>query len=700
MKRREVLTVGLAGFVLPNLVARATAAPCPPPSLQLDGQGAATSCASTSAASFRLTSAVGGTSLPFTFGQPFKQGDIPSGQFIGSNVTNFQADIRNRWMDGSVKFAVVSGRQSLTANTSTLVSMQATGTAPGGTNIAEPTPAYLAANVSVALSGSGAGTYTPQQAATNGSLSWNRSTAQKVRQFLGPVMSEFHYYTPTSDGHLTIWWYIRVYSDRTEVETAIEQGWTKVAGPVQKSYTVTVTVGGTQRYTATIAHRHHARWSRRDWIGTDPQITPAHDRAYLCGTKMVPNYAPITVGPSLLNSYVQSASPMTIGNFEPDGSETGAHRFLGILPEWEAAYVISGDVRAYRAMLANEQASNCAGLWYGPASGAPGFGFVQRDESSGVPVAPTDYSNESYNNRNSSNGGTIVVGSNSSGPVWVTDVAHSWAAGYLAYLTTGRWFSLETCQFLAASEFLVSSADGGNVRMDSHQQDRGCAWMMRTMAAATAITPDSSPLRSKMINWTQLNIAAWRSNEVGFNNLGIRRNVYDNTDQSPPRGGLRDFMNNFLTQAFAFGYHAAGDALSTASRTQFLQAAQFHCGYAAGKMGTRPGGFCYKSAAAYNFVCGPSPGSFYTSFAEMYDANVSAGFIPPGDTCTVGTALSGGNFPNATSYWGNFLPAAAYAVDLGVTGASAGYGRVSGASNWASFYADLPNAPQWAVIPR
>jgi len=50
---------------------------------------------------------------------------------------------------------------------------------------------------------------------------------------------------------------------------------------------------------------------------------------------------------------------MTRGNFDQAAHGGGYHPHLGLLPLWDAAYVVSGDVRAYRSMLANEQASNC-----------------------------------------------------------------------------------------------------------------------------------------------------------------------------------------------------------------------------------------------------------------------------------------------------------------------------------------------------
>ena len=62
--------------------------------------------------------------------------------------------------------------------------------------------------------------------------------------------------------------------------------------------------------------------------------------------------------------------------------------------------------------------------------------------------------------------------------------------------------------------------------------------------------------------------------------------------------------------------------------------------------------------------------------------------------------LRGGNFPESTSYWGNLLPAIAYAVHHNVPGAQAAYTRMTSASNWNNLVTGFANAPVWAVAPK
>jgi hypothetical protein len=80
---------------------------------------------------------------PITFGRVFAQGDIAqcpqpvvggTGGIGGTPAANWQADVKNRWPDGSVKFAIISLTQSLAATSSTEVSFQSVASVNGGCN--------------------------------------------------------------------------------------------------------------------------------------------------------------------------------------------------------------------------------------------------------------------------------------------------------------------------------------------------------------------------------------------------------------------------------------------------------------------------------------------------------------------------------------------------------------------------------------
>jgi hypothetical protein len=336
-------------------------------------------------------------------------------------------------------------------------------------------------------------------------------------------------------------------------------------------------------------------------------------------------------------------------------------------------------------------------------------GFNNRDETTGLPINIPDFYNDSYSNGYSPDNGAgkVYMGSDSSEQPWYTDPAHSWAAGYLPYLVTGRWFSLETAQFCAGAEFLAWGIGSANPQRWSSSEDRHAAWSMRQLACALAITPDSgsASLRNGYITYVQSAWASWRANEVGFNTLGVRRNIGNYTDYAPsPYLSCGAFQQYFIAQAFPFAYDIASELVNATARTQWLESVRFHAQFPVGLLGTRPDGYCYRRAGLYGIAVGPdrvaNRYTFFSSWAEVYNAAVTTGVIPAGESCSAGSTLLGGYIPDASSYWGNMLPSVAYAKDFGVPGADAAWSRLSGASNYAELLANFASYPHFGVLPR
>jgi hypothetical protein len=427
-----------------------------------------------------LISAASSGTHSWTVGHAFRQGDLPQGSYVTTNAASSQAVVRNRWPDGSVKYAVLSGTSSFTQNSAVTIQLGTTSTAPSSSTVAEP--ANL--DVSVTLSGDVSGTYTLQSCLGVDLSTWNRSSAGRVRQILGPVMSEFHYYRPTTDAHVTVWFYVRRYaSGETEVETVVENGWWQVASPGQRNYTVSVNVGGATKFSSTLNHYHHTRWSRVDWIGTDPQVTPKHDASYLRATKMVPNYgylSPTATAFSGLASAINSA-PFAIGNWEPNMPGGGDVPPIGVLSHWESLYAISADPRAYAATISNNRGHGRWPVHY-------------RDETTGrVPL------HQSYSQMRINEGGAPEPPTPSGGQNGPWDIQHHPSVGYLPYLIEGRWTQLESLQFVSAFAILESPVGFRNALGNgsgiiacggSPMTTRGSAWAQRSVGQAAAISPE------------------------------------------------------------------------------------------------------------------------------------------------------------------------------------------------------------------
>ena len=82
--------------------------------------------------SLRLTTPSTGPQ-PFTVGQIFRKGDLPGDAAITASIGQFQAEVRNRWSDGSVRFAVLSG-----VAPSGSIAIRKGGTPYAASSVAEP----------------------------------------------------------------------------------------------------------------------------------------------------------------------------------------------------------------------------------------------------------------------------------------------------------------------------------------------------------------------------------------------------------------------------------------------------------------------------------------------------------------------------------------------------------------------------------
>jgi hypothetical protein len=651
---------------------------------------------------FTLTSNTTAT-LPFTIGHAFKQGDIPSGQFIVSDLSTFQGSIRNRWPDGSVKYAVLSGRKLLTNGTPSTVIVRRQTADPGGVNIAESTLIGLNPTVSMTLS-------------SFGTVTLSALFGSPVRSFLGTQMSEFHYRSAVgSDAHLAVWFYVRVYQGNAiEIETCVENGYMKVASPVNKAYTATLTINGTTRYTAALTHWPRTRWFTVNWYDGSSGLTdfarviPAHNASYLRSTKLVPNYATTAASTTAyLNGLPQNITPLGNGSM-PAGSLSagGSAPHIGILPQWAASYCVNGDARAYRGTLVNAYCSNSWPVCY-------------RDESTQRPLALT-----TRPNLDAAGWGIdpVVAGTGSNGNSFGSGTqAHMPEAGYTAYLLTGRWTYLETAAFWAARSHMennptsrgLTSGNGGSATIMT-AEDRGKSWHLRTSMQVVSIYPDSGlPAADALVrsDWLAALGATWTwyttnalACPLGYMSQHFNPGSYHPDQVTLPNLGVPSFMGYFHAQCV--GYTWDLDVLSGTAKTSHTTCRDHFYKFPVGMCGDSSG-WCFRAAAQFVIAIGTYNGSTITwdaTWAAAYarsDTSGPADIIPDASKpCTAGGSIATGHWPDSTSYGGNLHPAIAYAVEHGATGAAAAYARLQAASNYAAFVADQVNATQWAIVPR
>jgi hypothetical protein len=630
-----------------------------------------------------LTLSNGGTGKPWTVGHAFKRGDVIAGRYLYATATNgllsgVQAVARNYWSDGSLKFAVISGVGA------SEVQLGTTTTIPFSGEVA-----LSSSPASVTFTGGITGTYACPTTDTVGT--WNKSSAHLARKISGTVMTERHYYVPTSDAHVAVWFYVRSYTEGSiEVETVVENGWLNLATPTAKAYSVNVSVGGSSRYSGSLTHYHHSRWSRVDWVGTDPAITPVHNVAYLKSSKVVPNFS--SFGTATDFAYNTTSAPFTTGNWRTNwhGGGDGVKDQIGLLPPWEALHLTTGNATTYASTLANARL----------AGGLPAH---YRDETTGRPFLFTAYPTLSKQNSTlPAETGGVLVDIESGYPA----AAHSPAMGYYPYLLTGRWNFLEETQFWAQNHWLglhPTYQGTGTDRRWFGDQTRAVAWALRQVAMATTVTPDSDTLKAQFTALLNANLDYTNTNSVAsgtyYTPLGIinpppldadgRSNTY--LDCAP-------WQDDFLAASLGFAYDM--EATTSAS----LVAVRDHAyKFIVGRL-TTP--YEYRRVAQYRIpVASPENyiplATYFTTFAQVYSGLVNE--LTLNDGSLAGTALQSALQAGDAitddwtyGYLGAALAACSYAVSHNAPGASAAYSRLTGSSSYAltSAYADYP---KWGV---
>ena len=679
--------------------------------------------------SLTLTSTTTQSNAPFAVGHAFKQGDIPSGSsIVATGVSNFQASIKNTWPNGSAKYAILSGRVDLVANVPKILNLSA-GADPGGTALTEANLTSTGITASIQVGSICTVNLTSLIGVTSTlSGSPGRFTPGRVRTWVsGPQMSSWIYYSRCgTDPHLTVWFEVRLFAGgAVEVLPWVENSTLNIAAPETKTaQTITFTLGGTQRFTQSIAVPHHARIplvsgsTFSHWLGTNPAVTPKHDTAYLQASRLVPTYRGVSASNSpIFSRIIQTYTPGTQANIPHTGmGNAGYSAFIGPLPEHDMAYLSSGgDPRA----LASVQANAYAVGWHD-------INF--RDELTNQPLRFSSFPNlvtggNEWSSAGASSTNSYTPTATSTTPTRVWDTPHHPSIGYMAYLLLGRFYFSEQTQFVATAIFLQQTDTGRNNTQGilltgaGALTTRGMAWALRSLLQAAIATPDGETLQTEFLNSIGSNITYYHtryinspSSPLGFvdpyGGSNLNNSIYS---------GTRDpyYISTWQEAWVVFAWGYAVDLnlnISTTLKNNltafFNWKAQTSVGMLGGNGATE---YYFANAGLYTVGACPShicnwldgSGPFFSDWGTLHFAMIADNFDAGcSNVCTrTGNNLVGGNYPDPTSYWGNIQTGIAYAVTNGVVGALAGYNRMIGASNWNLIVSGFNDFPVWSLMP-
>ncbi|WP_148045505.1 hypothetical protein [Salinisphaera orenii] len=668
-----------------------------------------------------------GGAAPLTFGQVFARGAVPENDSIHARVDDrllpTQVDAKARWDDGSLRHAVISTRVAPSGNDTRIDLARVEGDEDGAGSPLR-IDALLASDFNARIEIKARGTrYTVDArdllnditASSGGCSDWGRQCKQWLS---GPQVSEWIVGGPLEgaggeSSRLAAYFHIRAYADdngeieRARVDTVVENNWAYPDETRNAQYNVTLEVGDEEYRNNGLKHYRQARWHRVLWWNDDPGLYARIDTDYLQSTGAISQYADVEPTSGLLNSVRQSVAPMNNGDQTDYMPTTGAQAAIGPLPRWTSAYAVSGDRRAFRWMLANDDAIGSYGVHY-------------RDRETGRPLEITRHpyvtiANRSYAQRAGSDYQRDLLPGcqgDCNNP-YEFDISHHPSTGYVPYLVTGDFYYLEEMQFIASYVQLWANPEyrdykKGTLR-GAQSQVRGQAWSLRSFSDAAFATPDDDPMKSYFTqivdhvldDYNDTFVDSDRSPLHVINNYGAV--IYPSDGRE--RVGIAPWQADFFTWAAG---HAAEQRMPGADKLVGWLA-DFQIERMTGWQDDPTEGYCWLEASTYSLQIRPNRGADdYDSLEEAYAAN-----FPElvGTRCNSarmrlrmgnmeGTSYQTGEmvgYANSTTgFPANMQPGLAMAVDSDHPDAAAAW-RIFEDREVKPNY---DNQPNFAVVPR
>ncbi|HKZ10785.1 MAG TPA: hypothetical protein VJL61_08765 [Rhodanobacteraceae bacterium] len=676
-----------------------------------------------------------------TFGQVFKDGDVPRGATLAATLNGqpvtLQVNPKATNPDGSLRHAVLTAMvPSLPAGAKLPLTLY-TGAALTGPTIglsqllATGYDAKISLNIGGTLYTASARSLLQAANLAGACAAWD---PQCNVWLSGPLASEWvvNGLITASNGtspNLRVYFAVRAYSNgtpgtvgRVRTDIIVENS-DAFAPQTQPQYTATLTSGSASYTSPALTQYTATRWHKVLWWNNDePQVYLQQDTQYIQDSKAVSRYMPLTPDESFLAGLRQSCAPLDNCDQTKAMGQTGAQESIGPLPRWASVYILDPDVRAYNWMLANTDALGAYGIHYrDAATGWP----VSIQKHPYVSIVNWVYANtvaqqntakganyradllpNCVNNSILTNCSTSWYGTGNPN-VW--DNAHQPAESYVPYMVTGDYYYMSELAFGASNNNMwPNEAYRGysqGLIDGSHGQVRGKAWVLREMANAAWLLPDSYPLKAEFKADVENSLADWNAkytNNPDANPLHLMTGGAVYSMNGGTRNGMAPWQHNFLTWSAG---HAA--ELGFAGAIDFRNwLAKFEIGLMTDWQSDPTHGFCWVQAAAYNVQVKDSAGNWLPSYTAVYAATfptlVGLACNSPAMSAITGRQegeMTGYPY-SSTGYPANFQIGLASAADSGLPSALTAWAIFDSRSVKPSGSTSYNNYPNFAVIPR
>jgi len=440
-----------------------------------------------------------------TFGQAVPQGAATTALTVGTLTT--QTDVKSRWPDGSIKFALVTvnvpsaGNFAITAGT--------------------PTPGTFApilprASVTLTIGGVAYLATLPRSVAAD---SWmSGPLAYEARSVVTPRAGSEHPF-------LRVNFDTRVYSDgKGRVDVSVENVLDKV-GATTVTYDVRIVVNDQTVFTQdAVQHYYLTRWRKVFPIAGTALASITPDIRPFNITRILPPYL------SLVDNQISVPTGVDFeilksGALNSDMPAHGGRPELAPYPDWTARYLVHKDQTQRSYVLAN---GDLSGSWPVHVREAPGSATsgIGSERLPSLDQRPTLWYDARANpDFDFIKGGPMPIreyGSLDPGPgqsPLIPDNAHQPSLAYVPYLMTGDRYYAEEMAFWA-NYGMLRTYPGDGVRASdgilAYNEVRGFGWALRNLAEAAALYPDG-PVKDYLSAKTMNNLR-WLDNFANAQN--------------------------------------------------------------------------------------------------------------------------------------------------------------------------------------
>jgi hypothetical protein len=437
-------------------------------------------------------------SAPLTFGQVFCKGDIPDGIVVrvGGKPAQIQADIKRRYEDGSVRFAVLSlALEEVPANGQVQIEL-ANGTAVGG-GAAISSDDLLKNPFDAVIRF----TFPDGSEKSASARQMLERAGMGARKWLsGPLVTEWLVDGPPvgaagkPDSDLNVQFHVRAYAGckTVRVSAVVENCWDTWAGNIGYDVAITGQDDKPIYQKKDVDHGRLSRWRKVFYWGEAPaEVTIDQDLAYLSATGAVPSYdSTLQLPKRLLDGEPRSAETDILqrGYLTAYMPTTGGRPEIGPYPGWAAAYLMTMSPRLRQVVLSS---GDLAGCWPIHVRNSKTKRLLTIDERPDFWLDERDKDRPNWQPDRKPR--------TASAPRLVPDCAHQPSLAYIPYLLTGDFYYLEEAYFW--SNYSLLSQWPGPAKSPTRERDRGLmadqirgnAWGLRNIADAGSIAPDRDP---------------------------------------------------------------------------------------------------------------------------------------------------------------------------------------------------------------